>query len=430
MTSILFIGLAILASFSGASEVVPSTLYDQDGLPLPEDPSNPAVNWTRVTNANGQNNHLRGIGRLYNGSEGHCSTTLFKIPNCSDPKKQKAQVITNGHCTMGRDNMSVNFGEFADGKPEDSHRSGVSSVLFESYPNSVDLSIVELKEDYATLERYGVKPFELATTPIQPNQTFMNVGFPKSGLPENDVVMRRSECRNPRKTNVIDLTQMWTNALEFTGCSVSGGSSGSSLITDGKIFGVVNSGAVNRPSDGKPACQADTCSYDGQNPPSHQLKNYGFDVTALAKCYKDCKLNTELPGCPLPNQASLITARRDGPHPGSWVSSLKQKVILNSRFQQYQIKGCSQGYGSCDCNSPDGYQPAATRPAGSGVSIEPHDYLSHISEPKAVAGAAPSFHFLCIRGQNADGSLDDIKNVRTYPLYLHSSNSRPPILGQ
>jgi hypothetical protein len=416
------------------SEVTPTSLYDENGKVLPEDPANPAVNWEKLKNDHGQNNQWKAIGHMQADGKPHCSSTLFKIPNCPDPKKAKAQILTNGHCTMNK-KLSVQFGEFDGATSKDLHKVDASHVLFESYQDGpIDLAITELTEDYSTLERFGIKPMEIATTPIQPNQTLTNVGFPQNGLAKADQVMRRSDCISDKATTVVNETQMWSMGMAFTNCSISGGSSGSSLSVDGKIYGILNSGALNQPPpSGMQECEYDTCTFDGKNTPTHPQKNYGSDVTFLSKCYKDCKLNTKLPGCPLPDPGTDIRVSFGGAHPTNTTDDLHNPLILSSKYNAYQIKGCSPGATKCDCSDPSGYGAAkavsikGTFVGNNSSAIIPADYLPKAPSLIAQKGAPMQFQFLCIRGQNADGSLEDIKNVRSAPIYLHEKAQIKPL---
>jgi len=432
---LLFIALFFFASAKVPNAMLhkthdrkPTAFYDDSGNAIDsDDPNNPDIAWTKMMNSDGHNDEWKAVGHLYAADESQCSSAVFKIPNCPSQANLAAHLLTNGHCTT-KNADTVALGEFFDTPKNQVHRSPIDKVLTSSYRNGPDIAIIQLKETYGTLEKkYGVKAFELATTPPVSNQRLTLTGFPTTDMNPENLGMYQSDCNIIARQTVIDTSQMWPESLVVNHCSIAPGNSGSSMVTDGKIYGVINSGAYFRaPNPGHEACEFDTCVYDGVNQPLRPRDNFGFDVTGIAKCYENCQLNTRLPGCPLPNQEDQIAAGLNGPHVTAWTSSLSHSVHLSSRFSKYVVKGCVGGQ-ACSCADSGGYGPATTTTTASGItSITPADYFPGIPS-EAVKGAHSKFVFLCIRGVNADGTLDDIKDVRNLPIYLYQATSTKPI---
>lgn len=382
----------------------PTAMYDQDG--------NLTHNvheayWPPVNNNNGQNNQWKGVGQLLRNGKPGCTVNLIQIPNC--PKPKKPQVVTNGHCVDRGKNFEVKFGLFADSKASD-HTTVRANTLYSSYFNK-DIAIMELDTDYDSLVRV-IKPFEIAREPIRQSSTYDTVGIPLDKVPDHQQYLRQGVCK-PAGANrtVVNERYLWDNELAFIGCSVRGGASGSGLFNNGKLHGLLHAGAV---TDGdfatmKDPCVIDTCTVH-DNKPRREIANFGYDVTNLHDCYQDCQLNTKLPGCLLPDPESKIAF-----DVGSSAASnvLTKKFKIESHFAKFQVKGCTSDP-ACSCDDPSGYQTHE----GNTISGAPffNDGATYNIKPNAPA----EFRYLCVRGQNADGTIDARKNLVKLPLHLRN----------
>lgn len=395
---------------SGTNEIKaaqPTALYDQEGNVLPNVPSDPRVNWEVMRNQNGVNNVWKGVAQVTLNGGPECTATLIKVPNCPNPNK--AQMITNGHCTQKNGNYGVRFGAFEDTPANEKHDVRMSELLYSSR-DFYDLAIMEVDTSYQALARLGIQPMEIAQTPINSTAPLRTVGVPLNGLEKHEQVMRTSVCRQKGPVTLVDGTNMWRNDIALDQCSLTGGASGSGLFNDGKMYGLVHAGAVNE-AFGNKACVIDSCVYDGRSEPKRNLDNYGFDVTFLHKCYENCRINTKRPGCPLPDPDKRITISH-APHP-HWMTDLNRRIQLSSHFPSYQVKGCQARQSQCNCESNSGYT------ALNAQSVVPANYFPASSHPQVTPGGPPAFQYLCIRGVNADGSVEPAKNTLHVPVYVY-----------
>lgn len=405
-------------SSTNTNQLRPNALYDKEGNVLPEDPNNPDINWSRLGHSG--NARWRAVGSLEKHGKATCTTTLFQIPSCTDPKR-KAQVLTNGHCTKTKDGLSVTFDMFHNTPKASRVKSSVTRSLYDSY-DGLDIAILELDQSYSQLNAKGIEAMTIAKEPLRSSKKYDLVSVPLNNMKE-DPSLYKSECDIGNKVTLIDTDHLWNESVEFTGCSAVGGSSGSSLSRNGEISGLLNAGNrnIDFEKEGKHPCRYDSCSYGQDRELKHEAKNYGFDVSFLHRCYEGCTLNPELKDCPLPKASSKITVKSNDPYPSNWVSNLDSKFVITSNFNSYQIKACPQAQTSCDCKDPSGYQ------ASSASMFTPSDYLPGVNTQAAV-GDQPRLYLFCVRGVDQNGKLDDINNVTTYPIFHNKEKSKIPPL--
>lgn len=409
---------------SEVAKPTPTLLVDENGQNLPDDPNSPKVGW-QTLESGGENSKWKAVGQLFRGNKGGCTATVVKPPNCTDPKKQKVQVLTNGHCTGHnlKQKFSVKFGMFSD--TPDSERSEIGAKAIYSGQNKKDLGVLELDVDYETLSRFGIQPIDIGTT-LNMTEKFENIAIPVQGISKKDQVLRKNpECQPEKKTTLIDMFRYFPEEIAMSHCSAVGGSSGSGLFnSNGELVGLMNAGTLDQdPQPPKHNCETDSCVYDGKNPPFREKTNFAFDVTFLNKCYQDCRLNTKLPDCILPDQDSLI---RTAPSPNNenWTPDLQRKITFESdKYIDLQVKGCDNA-NTCSCSEESGYQKL---PKSESFTLSPATYFPGRASYKAVKGQDPIFQFLCLRGQNKDGSWDSLKNTTAYPLYLYNKPSGPKL---
>ncbi|MCO5113846.1 MAG: hypothetical protein M9899_06700 [Bdellovibrionaceae bacterium] len=390
-------------------DVKPTTFYDKHGNVLPDDPNHPDVHWPIVGKEG--NAAWRGVGRLDNG-DGGCTTTVFQIPQCNDPTKN-AQAITNGHCVK-TNAMSVTFDMFHNMDPKSRVKATVSKPLY-STRNRSDIAILELNTSYQALSDKGIEAKRISKTPLQKDKKYDLVSIPSQGI---NPVLRSGECNMGPSVPLMTGAFVWGNAVEFSGCSATGGASGSGLFRNDELVGILNSGNVLADSQRPEPCEMGTCVYNETGQAEHKMKNFGFDVSGLHKCYKNCTLDTKLEGCPLPDPDTEFQIRADHPDSnGNWTSSLDRKFIINSPYRNYKVKVCSPGT-SCNCNDPSGYGPPKekTLPQTSTRYFTPSSYLPNVPTD-AKRGEKSKLYLFCFRGVKPDGNLDDTKNITSYPIH-------------
>lgn len=394
-------------------EVVnPNILKDVEGNIIPdEEAGSDKVNWEKIQRSP-STEKWNAVGQL-----GSCTATVIKPPNCGDYKKQKVQVLTNGHCMEPSLKMKFNMFDGTTGARPTYDAKPIYSTM-----QTYDLAVVELNVNYEQLGSPNIKPMEIAES-YPKGKDVVSVSIPLQHIPKNEQVLRRSTCGSDEVVTNITSSWLWPDMIGLSKCSVLGGSSGSSLFNENdQIVGLVNSGNVSAEAPkGMHDCKYDTCTYAGTESPKRDTKNYAFDATILHKCFANCKLDINIKGCPLPNNDSYIRVENTSPPlVDSWTDSLTKRKVLTSDFDSYMVKGCSEVQSSCNCENQSGYKSLNNR------FLTPADYLPG-KKVQAKVGEDPVFHFLCIRGRHADGRLDDLKNVRKYPVYLYKEASiKPP----
>lgn len=405
-----------------AKPAQPTLLVDKENRPLPDDPSSPEVGWRKILPSEAKT--WSSVGQLVADGSPRCTTTVIKPPGCKDPSKQKAQVITNGHCTArAREGFKVKFGVI-DGLPA-SHQSEIAARPLYSTQNHFDLAVLELDQDYDSLAQFGVSATEIAPS-LKMGEKVANVAIPLNQLPANQQIMRINEsCVPDKPVTIIDRFRFFDHQVTLKSCSLTGGSSGSGLFnTSGQLAGLANAGVINDvPNNSSHVCELDTCVYDGKSTPKRQMSNFGFDITFLHKCYKDCRLDTTLPDCPLPDPGrDLGTFGFDN---ANWSSDLNKKVNITSKlFKNYQVKGCLPAT-NCSCKDPSGYQVMKEESGKKDMNgsyqtaLIPSQYFPKETKLTAKAGEPPTFQFLCLRGQLPNGSWDQLKNATAFPIYLY-----------
>lgn len=408
----------------------PTILKDCDNNVVPDEQAEGGkVCWEPVKKTT-DNMKWNAVGQLISDSgDPNCTVTLFKSPTCTKPDA-KAQVLTNGHCTKkSNGKMQVQFDMFSDHKGSRVKYDG--EKVYESF-EGIDLSIVQLSVNYNQIKSPPITPIELARDKFPHKADVDTVGIPLKEISKANQTLKKSVCHTEKVADNITGKVLWKDMIVLDKCSSIQGASGSGLFnSQGQLVGLLNSGATTAPPpSGMHEC-ADTCVYDGKGSPVKENKNFAFDITQLHKCFDGCTLDIHRKGCPLPNRGttknpkdkdSSIT-KLGSQAETNWVNSLKKKMpFSNKHFKSLMVKGCAQGQANCRCDDASGYtatEPLSSLPVmGPTVAITPADYFPG-SNTEALAGQPPRLHVLCLRGVNANGSLDDIKNVTQYPLYLY-----------
>ncbi len=376
-------------------------LWDKDGNLLPDSEVNsPDVAWEILKNKDRRNDKWKSVGQMMpDSNNGSCTITLIEPPGgCEFDPNRKAMALTNGHCVGIHKNpdavqinepfsQTVHFNHFIDTQGS-AIKAQISRTVYASMQGT-DVAIVELEQTYAQLA--GVEPKKIART--FDGSSLTNISSPTTGVNADEQFLRRSTCRSGGAARLSEGGYLWPRQIRVN-CSVVGGASGSPLFGGSRdeIMGLVNTGvALN---SGGTYCRMNLpCEIDGAKP-GVQNTNYGFDVTFLHKCANQkCEIDPAKDGCALPDGA--------GPRvdlPTVWNGS-SRAFDLDSRgadspFQSYQVKWGPAG--TTDCDSNDGYAPAA------GNSFSP-----------PVARGPDGMFVLCARGKTASGEwLTSAKTIR------------------
>ncbi len=406
-------------AFANSETARPTHVVDKDGKILGDEADVQGASWKFIQ----RGDHLasEAVGQFFTENGPECTATVITPPNCPDPSKAKPQVITNGHCSRkSRGPYKMKFNGFQ-GVP-DSRRPEISLKKVYSGENRMDVGVYELETSMDLLSNFGVKPARLAAS--MPRGKYDNLAMPLSEVKAENRNMRLDQaCEAGAPTTIVDQFRYYTNVTPFKNCSAVGGSSGSGLFNaSGELAGIMVAGV--RSEAAKPpqhVCQTDTCVYDGTGAPFREEANFGFDVTYLAKCYKNCALDTNLAGCPLPAQDSAFgtTITRQDP---VWHTSLNDVIqFSNPKFNRVHVKICPDAK-TCSCQDSAGY---VAGPTGRGdgrtyhLGVRISDYLAPGTPLTLKKGEPAQFRFMCLRGETPDGKLDDLKNTTNYPIWLY-----------
>lgn len=214
-----------------------ATDYGQD---LPS-PSGPQV----LTNAQGENNHWSGIGRLYLESGRQCMGSLIDTRNDHGQAVGPAYVVTAGHCVSLRNGVIVQdqpmkariafnyFGDTGDTRREFTTR----RALWSSMQGS-DLALVELDASLQQVLDLGVEPLRLGE-PLTAGSAVLVVGEP-TGV---DTGLRLSTCTEQDLPSLIEGNWLWRNLKQNDCKGIDEGASGSPVLdrASNTVVSVVNS---------------------------------------------------------------------------------------------------------------------------------------------------------------------------------------------
>lgn len=409
-----------MTTYSNAERVAkPRAIYDKNGSLLPSDQVNsPDVDWELIENADGQNDKWKGVGVMVPGTgKPACTLTLIEPPGkcASYDKTRKAIALTNGHCVTDSKatgnlvsnksySQTVKFNHFHQNSSDAKDKSFSTQVATTIYASQKgkDLGILELTATYEQLLAEKIFPKRVAKR--FDGTSLTNVGFPYSGIDKDKQTLHKSKCSSRGKVALAEGGAYWPNQFSHT-CSVVGGSSGSGLFNEStdELMGLVNTGTTRGDKAVVPCSLNEPCELAVGTANVHAGMNYGFDVTFLHKCFNNqCVFDPKNSDCSL--------ATEDGPNPdtGNNVNDLNQKIVLDhdQRFKKYQVKmGLA---GGTDCQSSSGYEEVSSA-----------EYL-----PKTSGDQKDGIYILCVRGQNSDGTWQDLKNAATRPIRLDRS---PPV---
>lgn len=213
-----------------------ATDYGQD-LPTP---SGPKV----LTNAQGENNHWSGIGRLYPEDGRQCMGSLIDTRDDQGEAVGPAYVVTAGHCVSLRNGIIVQdqpmtaritFNYFGDTRSE--HREFTTRRAVWSSIQGSDLALLELEASLQQVMDLGIVPMKLAE-PSSPGSDVLVVAEP-SGVGTG---LRLSTCTEHDLPYLKEGLWVWRK-LKHNDCpGIADGASGSPVIerASNRIVSVVN----------------------------------------------------------------------------------------------------------------------------------------------------------------------------------------------
>jgi len=247
-----------------------------------------------------------GIARI--GLDSQCTATALDLGVDDAP----AYLLTAGHCltwTPGPNGAEAIDGQVATFQ---TLQGGVRTpatfpVVQREYASmhGTDLAIVRLDATVADLRAAGVRPLALASAPAAADAEVVNVGIPVEGVPEAEQVLRRGECTMGATVEVVE--HIWSfGPLQRNDCpGIRGGSSGSPVLLQDEIVGVINTTTGGWPGRGgecwlgAPCEVADSAATAASAAVVRPETSYAVPITGLSACWNDAGTFQRGNGCPL-----------------------------------------------------------------------------------------------------------------------------------
>ncbi len=328
---------------------------------------------TPLNNANKENAHWSGIGRLEASKQ--CIATLIDTRDPWLDNSGPAYVITNGHCIGAKNGViahdlpltgNIAFNYFTDTAGQ--RQTFALKRLIWSSIQGIDLALLELDSTLKAVMDTGIVPLRINSPPPIGSPVLV-VGDPSTpGLG-----LRLSTCTLHRADVVVEQAWVWRNALSNQCAGIAEGASGSPIInrTNNNIVGLINS-----------------TSFGSAAAPASEMQNYGLAIDRLFRCGRGGRADLTLDGCNLlpgfaleQQQAhTFLTVNKtattaDGsPQLPTW----NYEFVIDKPMYRYKTTR-----DALQCENPVSYSEALPGP---GAKIDD------------VLGPEPGRHFLCIVG--------------------------------
>jgi V8-like Glu-specific endopeptidase len=307
--------LSILSLSMQLVQPLAAAVFDRQGKQLSEinlDPDD--VNWQLLSSQS--NRAYNGIGLIKIRDFSSC-TGFFIQPQPSPTAP--AYVMTNAHCidllenllnpneivvnrtmrSYGRSPAVLTYtpGYFA---KVDRGRSTytVKRVLYATMKNN-DLALLELSISQQDLMATGITPLQIMSKPAPTGTKIDVVGIPGEVIPTNRHYLHRVSCSVGETVRVKEGGYEWNQALRHR-CSLVGGMSGSPMLAEGKVVGIVNTGGGTGGRRSQLCTLDNPCEISQNGKPQPTVSyNYGQLVDRLAGCFPQGVFNLQQPNCQL-----------------------------------------------------------------------------------------------------------------------------------
>lgn len=277
-----------------------AAVFDRQGNKLSEVGLDPErVDWQLLESR--PNVGYSGIGLITIREFSNCTGFLIATHH-----QAPAYVVTNGHCIdlidnllspteivvdrrlrqSGRSAAVLSYTPDYFVKPQRSRRTyKVQRILYATMKNS-DLALLELPITQGDLIRTGISPLTIAPQPAPLGQRIEVVGVPGSVIPNHRHFLHRSSCLLGPTVRVKEGVYEWTQALRNR-CSVVGGMSGSPMIANGQVVGIINTGG-GYDRDRNLCALNNPCEVGSNGRPQHTIhENYGQPIDQLPSCFNE-----------------------------------------------------------------------------------------------------------------------------------------------
>ncbi|MCH7419927.1 trypsin-like serine peptidase [Pseudomonas mosselii] len=359
---------------------------------------------TPLTNANGENAHWTGIGRLSVPPYTQCIATLIDSREQTSATNGPAYVLTSGHCLSTRNGQivhdapaqgTITFNYFID-TPDTRAAFPLKRTVWSSVQGS-DLALVELQASLADVMAAGVEPLTLGKRAPAGSEVVM-VGEPS----RPDSGLRAAYCKETDVDSVTDFPWVWRK-LKTNDCPTrSEGASGSPVIerANGRVVSVLNSAAVGQ-----------ACAPGGACTP---MNNFAIPVQRVMGCFRNAHVDLSVEGCdllpgfqlaqkpPIRLLKRVASDAQGQPLPATWNMSFS----LDTPYYRYKTVRDALA-----CEDPVGYSATL-------ASSE-----NHIDDP---IGSQPGRYHLCLIGVQSADQLPSpalMANALSVPLELLAEGS-------
>lgn len=255
-----------------------------------------------LDNANGQNNHLNGIGQIIKGDRRYCTAFLIDTRDTDNKANGPAYILSAGHCasiwigtiTDKAYQGQIQFNYFQD-TLADAKRYDIQKVKWASLAGT-DVAVMQLTTSLQAVIDDGITPLKIAhTAPDKPAR--VNV----IGAPLNAPGLRLSSCtQESTDATLIKSLTVHTDYQKQDCKGIEPGSSGSPVVdtATGKVTGVMSGTTYGITAD-------DLCFWHGlcANPPRQSIlpdqASQSFPIDYLMSCFADGHFNMDAPACSL-----------------------------------------------------------------------------------------------------------------------------------
>lgn len=375
-----------------------------------------------LENANGQNQHWNGIGRLQVDPQfphAHCTAALMDTRGREGSATGPAYVLTAGHCvTFNSLNATVDlpsdgyidFNYFHDSRAEH-HRVNLKTINLGRLGGH-DIAIIELDSSLQGLLQNGIQPLQLADSVPEAADELVIVGVP-SQYPES--ALRIAACTHVSTEWLIEQPAILSGFYKNHCSGLKPGSSGSPLLDrqTNRILGVVSTSTFDTLEENR--CFENT-PCEVQQGQAHWAPHsiYSSPTYFLDRCFSAGHFTPGAEGCDaqpwmvttLTNPARINYYRRVKQDSNGLqvLPSWKFAFSLDKPFYRYKAVREPQ-----QCASPHFYSAALSATE------------ANIDDP---VGPEPGLYLLCIIGIDSADQVPELSIMKN-PLMLAMEVAEP-----
>jgi hypothetical protein len=310
-----------------------------------------------LTNADGENEALSGIGRL-DGFGSSCTAFLLDVGPPSGP----AYAMTNGHCVDLFDSTTVLHDEPVEGATAQFRLFADTPTAVAEVPVAVvryatmrgtDVAILELGVTRSGV--IGLASYPLGSLPAEGTELRV-VGVPVADVASEEWFLRGSTCTAGGVSRLVEFNWLWDDAVSSDCAGIRGGHSGSPVFAGPtsapRVHAIVNTTSIGAASEA--ACFLGApCEVTDSGTSMEPARSYAMPVDAWEACFTPT-WDAEAPGCPVEQAPTTVEAPLRAVRPGAtWGAT-----IAGGSGGPYVAK--AGPVATTDCREPTGYAATPT----------------------------------------------------------------------